>query len=557
MPKTKTVYRTAIYARLSKDDGDKAESNSIASQKALCEEYITKHSDLELVETFVDDGYSGVDFERPAFHKMEDALRQGKVDAVLCKDLSRFSRNYIEGGRYLEKVFPMLGVRFIAINDSYDTLTENPQSHSFLIPFKNLINDSYCKDISVKIRTNLDVKRRKGEYVGSYTPYGYRKDPQDKNRLIVDEEAGETVRQIFSLYKDGMSIGQIADHLNELGVQSPMEHKIKSGIRFETSFKTGEAAKWSYNAVRRILTNEVYIGILAQGKRGTPNYKVHVVQKRDESDWIRVEDTHAALVTYDDFMAVRNMLDRDVRIVSTGREVNPFSGFLFCGDCGQPMIRKVVSAKDKKYYYFVCSTHKRHEGCSPHSMSATELTRTVKNAIASHISHILDLSRMMDYIAKLPSANRLVMDYEAQTEKLEEEIEYLHRMKLRIYEDLTSGILDKQEYADFRQQYKIQIEEKSAALENLRREKKNALLTGETEKVWVALFRQHENIEEVNRRVLMALIDKIFIYEGHTLEVVFRYRDEYQRMSEFVEHHAELLPSVTEETRTPQTGQEV
>ena len=264
MPKTKTVYRTAIYARLSKDDGDKAESNSIASQKALCEEYITKHGDLELVETFVDDGYSGVDFERPAFHKMEDALRQGKVDAVLCKDLSRFSRNYIEGGRYLEKVFPMLGVRFIAINDSYDTLTENPQSHSFLIPFKNLINDTYCKDISVKIRTNLDVKRRKGEYVGSYTPYGYRKDPQDKNRLIVDEEAGETVRQIFSFYKDGMSIGQIADHLNELGVQSPMEHKIKSGIRFETSFKTGEAAKWSYNAVRRILTNEVYIGILAQ-----------------------------------------------------------------------------------------------------------------------------------------------------------------------------------------------------------------------------------------------------------------------------------------------------
>ena len=549
MPKTKTVYRTAIYARLSKDDGDKVESNSIASQKALCEEYITKHSDLELVETFVDDGYSGVDFERPAFRRMEEALRNGRVNAVLCKDLSRFSRNYIDGGRYLEKIFPLLGVRFIAINDSYDTLKENPQSNSFLVPFKNLINDTYCKDISVKIRTNLDVKRRKGEYVGSYTPYGYRKDPEDKNRLIVDEEAGGIVRQIFSLYKDGMSVGQIADRLNELGIQSPMEHKIRSGINFETGFKTREAAKWSYTAVRRILANEVYIGILAQGKRGTPNYKVHVVQKRDESDWIRVEDAHEALITYDDFMSVRTLLGRDTRVAGAGTdtECNPFSGFLFCGDCGQPMIRKVVPAKNKKYYYFVCSTHKRHEGCSPHSISAVELERAVRNAIATQVQNVLDLSQTLDYIEKLPSSNRLVLGYEARITKLEEEIEYLNKMKLRIYEDLTNGLLDKQEYADFRQQYRAQIEDKSAALDRIKREKKDALVSDDTEKVWVALFRQHENIVEVNRRVLMALVDKILIYEGHALEVVFRYGDEYRRMSEFVESHGDLLPQKAQE----------
>ena len=167
------VFRTAIYARLSKDDGDKVESNSIVSQKALCQEYIQKHPELELVDTFVDDGYSGVNFDRPRFKAMEEAIRKGRIDCVLCKDLSRFTRNYIEGGRYLERIFPQLGVRFIAINDSYDSLTGDPQSDSFIIPFKNLINDTYCKDISVKIRTNLDVKRRKGEFVGAYTPYGY------------------------------------------------------------------------------------------------------------------------------------------------------------------------------------------------------------------------------------------------------------------------------------------------------------------------------------------------------------------------------------------------
>ena len=532
----KTVYRTAIYARLSKDDGDKAESNSIASQKALCEEYITKHDDLELVETFVDDGYSGVDFERPSFRKMEDA------DAVLCKDLSRFSRNYIEGGRYLEKVFPMLGVRFIAINDNFDTLTEDQQSNSFLVPFKNLINDTYCKDLSVKIRTNLDVKRRKGEYVGAYTPYGYKKDPNDKNSLIVDEEAGEVVRQIFSLYKDGMSICQIAEHLNEYGIQSPLSHKIASGIRYGTGFKTSKA-KWSYNAVRRILTNEVYIGVLVQGKRGRPNYKVHIVQEKDESDWIRVEDAHEALVTYDDFMAVRNLLGRDARATGDDSEENPFSGFLFCADCGQPMIRKIVPSKAKKYYYFVCSTHRRHEGCSSHNINANEVERVVRNAIATHIAHVLDISKMMEYIEQLPSANRMVLSYEAQMAKLEEEIEHMNQMKLKIYEDLAGGFIDKQEYIMFRQQYRSRIEEKSAALERIRKERKDAMVSGEAERIWVTLFRQHENIESLNRRVLMALIDKILVYEDHALEVVFRYGDEYRRMNEFVEHHADLLPN--------------
>ncbi|MBR1476938.1 MAG: recombinase family protein, partial [Lachnospiraceae bacterium] len=362
------VYQTAIYARLSKDDGDKAESNSIVSQKAMCEEYISRHADLELVDTFVDDGYSGVDFHRPDFKRLEEALREKRIDAIVCKDLSRFSRNYIEGGRYLEKIFPALGIRFIAINDGYDTLTGDPSSDSFIIPFKNLINDTYCKDISVKIRTNLDVKRRKGEYVGAYAPYGYMKDPQDKNKIIVDEYAGDIVRQIFSLYKDGVSICRIADHLNELGVLSPMEYKISEGLHYDTAFRTGSAAKWSYKAVKRILTNEVYIGILAQGKRGTPNYKVHTVQPKEESDWIRVEDAHEALITYEDFMSVRVMLGRDMRSTGVDTEDNLFSGFLYCADCGQPMIRKVVPGGKKRYYYYVCSSNKRHEGCTAHSV---------------------------------------------------------------------------------------------------------------------------------------------------------------------------------------------
>lgn len=217
------VYRTAIYCRLSREDGDKVESNSIASQRAICEDYIARHDDLEIVcEPFVDDGYSGVSFNRPNFKKLEDAIRKGAIDCIVVKDLSRFSRNYIDGGRYLEKIFPQLGIRFIAVNDAYDSLTGDPQSDSFVIPFKNLINDSYCKDISMKIRSSLEVKQKNGEFVGAFAPYGYKKSPDNKNQLIVDGAVSEYVQMIFAMYKDGFSIGRIAARLNQMGVLSPI-----------------------------------------------------------------------------------------------------------------------------------------------------------------------------------------------------------------------------------------------------------------------------------------------------------------------------------------------
>lgn len=384
------VYRTAIYCRLSREDGDKAESNSIASQRAICEDYIARHDDLEPVcETFIDDGFSGVNFERPQFRKLEEEIRCGRIDCIVVKDLSRFSRNYIDGGRYIEKIFPQLGIRFIAINDAYDSLTGDPQSDSFIIPFKNLINDSYCKDISMKIRSSLEIKQKSGEFVGAFAPYGYMKSPGNRNRLIVDEGAVDTVRLIFTLYKDGMSIGRIADRLNQMGILSPMEYKLSKGEKFDTVFKRSESSKWAYNSVRRILSNEVYIGVLAQGKRGTPNHKVRVVQKKDKSEWIKVENTHEAIISYDDLTAVGEMLKRDTRCSAGKSEAAVFSGFLFCGDCKRGMVKKTVPSGGKKYVYYVCSASKDEGNCSSHSISekelATALTRTeVMRALSSH-----------------------------------------------------------------------------------------------------------------------------------------------------------------------------
>ena len=535
------VYRTAIYARLSKDDGDGEVSNSIVSQREICEEYIRDHEDLRLADVFVDDGYSGVDFERPAFKEMEQAIRDKKIDAIICKDLSRFSRNYIGGGRYLERIFPALGIRFIAISDNYDTLKSDPSSDSIIIPFKNLINDSYCRDISIKIRSSLDVKRRKGEYVGPFTPYGYKKAEGDKNSLVVDEEAGEIVRQIFSYYKEGISIGRIADRLNDMGVPSPMEYKLASGVKLGSAFRRRKEAKWCYSAVRRILTNEVYIGVLVQGKHGTPNYKVHAIREKDESEWIRVEGTHEALVSYEDFMAVKELLGRDMRSASFDNEDNAFSGFLFCGDCKQTMVRNVIKSKGKKYFYYVCSTNRRHEGCSGHCISMKKLSEAVLGAIQTQISDVLDLSETLDYIDRLPSADRKVFNYDTQIEKLSGEIDRCRRMRLRTYEDFSAGVISKSEYMDFRKQYKDMIDEKSEALERVRKERDEASVSGDSERAWVALFREYDGIEEVSRRVLMALVDRIYVYEGHSVEVVFKYGDEYERALKYIGMHADVV----------------
>lgn len=536
------VYRTAIYCRLSKEDGDKAESNSISSQRAICEDYISRHEDLEIVcEPFIDDGFSGVNFERPQFRKMEEEIRRGRIDCIVVKDLSRFSRNYIDGGRYIEKIFPQLGIRFIAVNDAYDSLTGDPQSDSFIIPFKNLINDSYCKDISMKIRSSLEVKRKSGEFVGAFAPYGYTKSENNHSQLAVDEDTIDTVRLIFTLYKDGMSIGGIADRLNEMGVLSPMEYRLSKGEKFDTVFKRSETSKWAYNSVRRILSNEVYIGVLAQGKRGTPNHKVKTVRAKDESEWVRVENAHEAIVSYDDFTAVGEMLKRDTRCSADKSEAAIFSGFLFCGDCKSSMVKKTVPSGKKKYVYYVCSASKGIGNCSSHSISVKELEEKVFHAIHDQIELVLNLENALNMIANLPLQNRKVFSYEAQIEKLGEEIERYQKLKLRLYEDFADGVIDKSEYTDFRNRYTQIIEDKQAAVRRLNKELQDVSLTGISEKNWVILFRQYENITELNRRVLMSLVDKIFIYENHAIEIVFKYKDEFEKAMEYVLGYQDML----------------
>lgn len=535
---SKECYKACIYARLSKDDGDKPESDSIGNQKALIRDFLKKHPEIQVVSEKVDDGYSGVNFERPGFKEMMEDIRAGRVDCVIVKDLSRFGRNYIEAGNYIERVFPFIGVRFIAINDSYDSIDRN-QSDSLIIPFKNLINDAYCKDISVKIRTQLDIKRKKGEFIGAFAVYGYLKDPEDHNKLIVDTFASEVVRAIFKWKLEGMSQGDIAERLNAQGVLCPMEYKLSLGMKVQTNFRANRKAVWSWSSVSRILTNEIYTGVLVQGKVSTPNYKVKKFMEKDESEWIRVEQSHEAIIDEDTFRVMQELLKKDVRRGPERGRVYPLSGYLVCDDCGQNMIRKSAVSRGKKYYYYVCSGHKARNDCGPHSIREEELFEGVLAAMKGHISVVADMKRMMETLQSLPEEQRNVVNYDVQIVKLKEEIERNQGFKMKLYDNLQDNLINQDEYFLFKKTYADRIAEAEKAIRHLEQERDDTVSRNASEQTWTEVFLKYRNLTEIDRKAVVDMVDEVRICEDRRIVVKFRYMAEFEKTLNMVS----MLPS--------------
>ena len=430
------IYNADLYLRLSKEDGDKEESDSIINQKGLILDYLKSMEDIKIHEIRVDDGYSGVNFNRPAFQQMLEDIKAGKVDCVITKDLSRFGRNHIEVGKYLEKIFPYLGVRFIAINDNYDSARSDTQTDNIIIPFKNLINDAYCRDISIKIRSNLEVKRKKGDFVGAFAPYGYRKSEADKNRLEIDEEAAETVRRIFRMYLQGSSAYRIAEVLNGEDVLTPMDYKKEQGSAFYTGFKKNLKGKWSHVHVLRILGNPVYMGTLVQGKDTTPNYKVKKKVKKEEEKWCRVENAHEAIIPDSDFQNVQELLRMDTRTGTAQEKVYDLSGVVRCGDCGGNMVRKTVPSGHKKFIYYVCGNHKADKAvCSSHSINAENLEESVLLLLNKQIETVTDMDHILGQMEEMQRQSGELAKKNRQIVKKKEEIQKYCGLRLDLYED--------------------------------------------------------------------------------------------------------------------------
>ena len=525
------VYQAAIYLRLSKEDGDVAaggrpESNSISNQKDLIMDYVGKHPKIHVHSVRVDDGYSGVDFNRPNFQQMLDDIRTGSVDCVIVKDLSRFGRNYIEAGRYIEKIFPMMGVRFIAVTDGYDSLN-NAGGSEMMVPFKNLINDAYSRDISIKIRSNLEVKRKRGEYIGAFVSYGYRKSEEDKNRIVVDEYAAGVVKDIFRMKLLGMSQQAIADTLNEKGILPPLAYKNSIGIRLKTSFDMGETPEWNPVSVTRVLKNELYTGVLIQGKQTTPNYKVKTRVMKPESQWARIEDSHEAVISRQDFDLVQELLMLDTRCTPGSDRVYPLAGVLVCGDCMEGMVRRTVPANGKQYVYYVCSANKKNkQECSSHRISESDLTGAVLKSIQLHVSEMLGICNASALLDELQWKQAGIEKYEERIRLEKEKKARTDARKLHLYEDFKDGLLTKQEYMQMKEEYTSQSAISEKAIISYENEVELLKNNKGSRQEWIDTFKKYENITELDRAVVAALVKQVRVYDKKRIEVVFNFQEE-------------------------------
>lgn len=535
------TFKVAIYLRLSKEDDDlscssgaKSESNSISNQRKLIYDFMKLHPELELYDEYKDDGKSGSNFDRAEFQRMMKDIEAGKVNCVVVKDQSRFGRDYIDVGKYKEKIFPKLGVRFITINEGYDSLSAT-SSDDLAFTINSFVYDFYIRDISTKIRTNLTAKKQNGEYAGAFVAYGYVKDSNDKSKLVVDQFAADVVRDIFRWKIEGLSPQNIAVRLNELGIPSPAEYKKLSGSNYKTSFQTSSKAVWSHVSVRRILKNEIYLGVMIQGKRTTPNYKTKTVVTKAESEWLRVEGTHEAIISVRDFELIQELLRDDTHCRAGDVTVPVYAGRIYCGDCGATAVRKTVSYAGKRYVYYVCNANKHDKTvCSRHSIREDILGQVIYQTVRHQIDLLLDVDKALRQFENLSWEKHKLKQLDASIEIQEEVVRKNNTLRLGIYEDLRAGLLDRSEYESLKKELAERIAEATAAIEKLNKEKREILDGVSKQQSWIEQFRQYENVTELTRPMVIHLIERINIFEDSNIEIVFRHRNQIEEILRFI-----------------------
>ncbi len=529
-------WRAGLYIRLSREDGDKIESESISSQRAILEGFLRDRPEIIYHDSYIDDGWSGTDFDRPAFQRMLADITSKKINSVIVKDLSRFGRNYVEAGKYLETVFPLFNVRFIAVNDQIDSISNPASANSIIVPFKNIINDEYCRDISMKVRSALDIRRRQGKFIGSFAPYGYQKDERDHNKLVIDREAAQTVREIFEKFLNGYGILSIARLLNEKGVPNPSVYKAEKGLK---NFTKGRL--WADSTVRRILTNEIYIGNMVQKKKEVVSHKIHVAKAVAPQNRIIAQNTHEPIIAKEDFERVRSLLKRDTRTSPNQSKLSVFAGFLKCADCGRAMTKRTVVQPYKRYDYYCCSTYKKlhSKACTKHAVRAEAIKSAVLNALNEYIRIAVDFDRVTEEVKKSQKGTDALKRLRAELAQAEHEEERANKLLLDLYPDFKEGIISREQYFALKEKYASLAERSKDAAEQIRARIKEREVGGETENEFIATFKKYRGFKELTRDVVCELIENVYIREDGEIELCLKCKNELSYAEQFL-REAEL-----------------
>ena len=499
MDKTKAY----MYLRLSRDDGDEGESNSITNQRELIKNYADK-AGFKIIKEFIDDGYTGSNFDRPDFKRMLNDLEKKDCKTIIVKDLSRFGRDYIESGKFLQKTFPQMGVRFISVNDNYDSENADVSDTHLILPIKNFINDSYCRDISMKVKSSQKTKRQRGEFIGAFAPYGYKKNKKQKNHLIIDRRVSHIIRKIFEMKIEGYSSKAIADELNKLGVQTPGAYKESQGSNFTTGFATNKS-KWQAKMINRIIENRVYIGVLEQGKRTKLNYKSNKEIKVLEEDWIKVEGTHESIVTETMFNVANKMMGRDI----LNRKSKPdfLTGLLYCADCGNQLIRRRQKTKDGYRIYYICGLYNRENGCSRHSIREEDILSSLDFILKQHIKYQEEL------FARIRETDLNKTKYELDLDDLLADKKKYETLRRSLYIDLEEELIDEDEFQSFRKSYQLKIKEIDQQIISRKKAYEDLGDILACKENWLTDLERYKDIESIDRQTLALFVDRILVEE--------------------------------------------
>lgn len=508
-------FRVAEYIRLSREDGDKAESDSIVNQRMLIADYVKGREDFVVFDTYIDDGFTGTNFNRPGFRRMLEDIEAGKVNCVIVKDLSRFGRDYIDTGRYLERYFPDRNVRFISITDNIDSFE---RAYDMLLPIKNIFNEQYARDISKKIHASVQTKQRAGEFIGAFASYGYKKSPADKNKLIVDEYAAGIVRRIFDLYIKGYGKSSIAGILNGEGVVCPSEYKRLNGDNYRNSNRLEDTSYWTYSTVNRILQNEMYIGNMVQGRKYQSMRSK--AKAKAPGDWIVVRGTHEAIIGNETWEKAQDLLERRTRSMDGTTNRNIFAGFLKCGDCGRSLVKKGAN------YY--CGTYVRsgRQYCTPHPISYDTLEQIIRSdlqMVLQSVEHRREAAALC-----LPKSERPAVKQKSagEKEKLQAELDKIRKRKKAVYEDYREELISKEECIAYRKEYGKKEELLKRQLECLGAKEECDTQGDIYEHPRIKRLLEFGEVDKLDRDIVVTILHGVLVYEKGKIKITYNFSKE-------------------------------
>ena len=533
------LYNVAIYARLSVEDNGKG-SDSIESQIEYLEAFIANDPTMRKVAVFIDNGFTGTNFMRPEFQRMIEAARHGDINCIVVKDLSRLGRNYVETGEFLEKVCPFIGLRFIAVNDHYDS--EMASANSQLVAsLSNIINDFYAKDISRKVYSAMKAKMENGEYIGSWEKYGYLKDPEDKNRLIVNPETAPIVQQIFGWRSEGISYMGINKRLNEMGIPSPGQYKADRGIVTNNNQKERRIL-WKKHIITDILKDITYLGHMAQRKNTQCLYKGIPLSHVNEEDWIIVHHTHEPIISQELFDRVQeiNRAAAEKAKANSGKydhlpkAKNIYGAKLVCADCGARMklYRSFSRKKDKVYFTFNCPTYGEHgtTGCNSKAKRKTDLDEAVLEAIRKQMDVFMDTAHMLQSLLAQKQAMHKSPVRKKTEASITNKVANLRSAISTLYVDLKDGLLTDAEYLMQKERYQAQIAELEHTLGSLNQDQEDTEEQLIGTKQWAAIVEAYSNAAELSEELLNACVDLIKVHADGSLEISFNYIQEFREL---------------------------